>query len=233
MNNVELRADRGIMRPRTNVILFVALVALLIGLLIGRTHAAAPPVKVPVTTSVSKPGISVDMTTSVQRKLRSYGYSVAVDGVYGPQTTGAVRAWQHANGLSADGIAGTATQRSLGLTEASPATVAAPAVRVSPPVKTLASPPLIDGDVQAIIRDVWPDNLEGWALGIAHRESRFVPTVHNSCCWGIFQINWTAHHAWLCSGMGICDPQQLLDPRTNAEAALTLYQATGPGPWAL
>jgi hypothetical protein len=58
-----------------------------------------------------------------------------------------------------------------------------------------------------------------------------VVTAQNSCCYGIFQMHWTAHQSWL-SGLGITTPQQLFDPTVNARAAYTLYQrAGGWGPW--
>ena len=42
--------------------------------------------------------------------------------------------------------------------------------------------------VQQIIRDVWPDELEDRAIEIAGRESNFVATARNSCCYGLFQM---------------------------------------------
>ncbi|MEP6296280.1 MAG: hypothetical protein ABJ382_03065, partial [Ilumatobacter sp.] len=86
-------------------------------------------------------------------------------------------------------------------------------------------------EVKQIIRDVWPDELEERALEIAFRESRYVPTAKNYCCYGIFQIYWSVHRSWL-SGIGITSDQQLFDPATNARAAYALYQrAGGWGPW--
>ena len=73
--------------------------------------------------------IPADQTRAVQLVLVSYGYTIKVDGVYGPQTVRAVKAWQMANGLEVDGIAGPITQGSLGLS---------PAVRVNPPASQYA-----------------------------------------------------------------------------------------------
>jgi hypothetical protein len=87
--------------------------------------------------------------------------------------------------------------------------------------------------VKQIIRDVWPDELEERAIKIAHRESRFVPTAKNYCCYGLFQIYWTVHRSWL-DDIGITHDQQLYDPATNARAAYALYQrAGGWAPWNL
>lgn len=61
-------------------------------------------------------GSSGEDVKAVQQKLNSYGYSLAVDGQYGPVTTKVVRHWQNANGLTVDGITGPQTLASLGLT---------------------------------------------------------------------------------------------------------------------
>ena len=61
------------------------------------------------------------------------------------------------------------------------------------------APPNVYTKAQAaqIIRDVWPDDLEDEAIRIATRESNLIPTVHNSCCYGLFQIYYSAHRTWL------------------------------------
>lgn len=90
-------------------------------------------------------------------------------------------------------------------------------------------------EVTAIIREVWPDELEENALYVARRESNLKPAVvggRNGCCIGLFQIYWSVHRAWL-QNSGIGDPSELLDPRVNAEAALALYRRNGNSwrPW--
>lgn len=104
---------------------------------------------------------------------------------------------------------------------------------VAPTTTTATTVPASSGEVQQIIRNVWPDDLEDRAREIAHRESRYVPTAKNYCCYGIFQIYWDVHKSWL-DDIGITSAQQLYDPETNARAAYALYQrAGGWGPWAL
>jgi peptidoglycan hydrolase-like protein with peptidoglycan-binding domain len=49
----------------------------------------------------------------LQQLLRARGHTVAVDGIFGPQTESAVRAFQQSKGLAADGIVGPQTWRSL------------------------------------------------------------------------------------------------------------------------
>lgn len=106
------------------------------------------------------------------------------------------------------------------LDEAATATV--PAVRLDPPCDR--------DDVECVVRDVWPDNLEDRALRIAYRESRWQPHVRTWCCFGIMQIH-KMHLAWLCPQLGICTTEALYDPRTNAEAGYALYLRDGWNPW--
>ena len=83
----------------------------------------------------------------------------------------------------------------------------------------------------AVIREIFPERLHERALAIAQRESKLNAASWNWCCIGLFQINWWSHRPWL-EKMGITDPEQLLNARTNAEAALALYRrSNGWGPW--
>ncbi len=82
-----------------------------------------------------------------------------------------------------------------------------------------------------IIRDIWPDDLENEAIRIATRESNLIPTVKSYCCYGLFQIYFSAHSTWLAS-IGVTNAAQLYDPRVNATAALSLYNRSGWAPWA-
>jgi peptidoglycan hydrolase-like protein with peptidoglycan-binding domain len=66
-------------------------------------------------TSSSSAGSSAAQTqgggvTAVQQKL-----GVTADGVVGPQTRKALRAWQRANGLQADGVIGPQTLKAMGI----------------------------------------------------------------------------------------------------------------------
>jgi len=101
---------------------------------------------------------------------------------------------------------------------------------ITPPTERLNRKQVI-----AIIREVWPDDLEETALFVAKRESNYVHTVvggKNDCCIGLFQMYWSVHQSWLTKS-GITKPSQLLDARINAEAALALYQRSGNSwrPW--
>lgn len=66
--------------------------------------------------SVLRQGSRGDTVRTVQNKLRRWGYySGSVDGIYGPATERAVRAFQKKNGLTVDGIVGRATSQALGM----------------------------------------------------------------------------------------------------------------------
>lgn len=166
-----------------------------------------------------RPGDSGAQVEDIQQQLAAYGYTVTVDGRFGPQTTKAVRHWQQANGLVVDGIVGPVTRASLDL---SPATPAQPARRLNPPT---LSP-------EETIRAVWPDDVEDRAVAIAWRESRLTPSARNACCYGLFQIHFAAHRSWL-GQFGVTSPADLLNADTNARVALALYQSAGWGPWSL
>jgi LysM repeat protein len=134
---------------------------------------------------------------------------------------------------------GTSICLPAGAATPAPPTTAAPATpapatttpAASPGGPTQSSTNSTPDEIKQIIRDVWPDELEERAIEIAYRESRFVPTAKNFCCYGLFQMYWTVHQSWL-NDIGVTDDQQLFDPVTNARAAYELYQrAGGWGPW--
>jgi hypothetical protein len=113
---------------------------------------------------------------------------------------------------------------------AAPPTTAKPttttAAAVAPPANRYSR-----DDVIAIIRAVWPDELEEKAIAVATRESNLTPTVRNYCCFGLFQIYWNVHKSWL-KDMGITSAAGLYDPTANTTAAYALYQRSGGwGPW--
>ena len=65
-------------------------------------------------------GSSGEQVRVIQTKLKNWGYyDGAVDGVFGSQTTQAVKYFQRKNGLTADGIVGPATLKALGMSSTS------------------------------------------------------------------------------------------------------------------
>ena len=122
-----------------------------------------------------------------------------------------------------------------------PAPAAAPAKKkkAATPAPPAAAPPTTAvqvrtytaAEVEAIIRQVWPDDLEDKAIQIATRESRLKPTARNWCCSGLFQIYYSVHSKWL-KDIGVTSADQLLDPNVNTAAAYALYQRAGSWkPW--
>lgn len=94
------------------------------------TAAAAPSASVPASPVVAaapsaaslpvlRQGSRGALVKAVQRSLRRVNHHIAVDGVYGPATARAVRAFQARTGLPATGVVAAATYRELGITRAS------------------------------------------------------------------------------------------------------------------
>lgn len=126
-------------------------------------------------------------------------------------------------------------------TTAAPTTTPTTTVASAPPSTTAptttAAPattaPLATTDqVQQLIREIWPDELEERALQIAWRESGYRANAYNGwCCYGVFQIYYTAHASWL-DDFGVYKASDLFDARKNITAAYEIYQrAGGWGPW--
>lgn len=67
-----------------------------------------------------KQGSSGSLVKTVQKKLKNWGYYTGeVDGIYGSGTVKAVKYFQEKNGLTVDGICGTATFKALGISTSS------------------------------------------------------------------------------------------------------------------
>jgi hypothetical protein len=89
----------------------------------------------------------------------------------------------------------------------------------------------VPSDVEGIIRYVFPDDQEDYAITIARRESGLNPRADNNfCCYGLFQIYYRVHASWL-ADLGINSAQDLFDPYKNTLAAYTLWSRSGWSPW--
>ena len=70
--------------------------------------------------ALSKMGSTGSEVREIQTRLKKWGYyKGSVDGIFGTQTKNAVIYFQRKNGLAADGIAGPATLRAMGISSAS------------------------------------------------------------------------------------------------------------------
>lgn len=68
------------------------------------------------TFGLSKIGSTGEEVKQIQTKLKAWGYYTGVvDGIYGKNTSNAVKNFQKKNGLTADGIVGTQTLKALGI----------------------------------------------------------------------------------------------------------------------
>lgn len=91
----------------------IFLVLLCLGLL---SFSCAAPLGTHTTEALSKYGSTGSEVRQIQTKLKNWGYySGNVDGIYGTQTKEAVIWFQRRNGLAADGIAGPATLKAMGI----------------------------------------------------------------------------------------------------------------------
>ena len=73
--------------------------------------------------ALSKYGSRGNEVKEIQTKLKRWGYYTGqIDGIYGSQTLEAVKYFQRKNGLTADGIAGPATLKAMGITSSSSGT---------------------------------------------------------------------------------------------------------------
>ncbi len=64
------------------------------------------PAPAPIAWTTVKRGASGFRVTAIQHLLRQHGYSLTVDGAFGPTTQSRVISFQRAQGLTADGIVG-------------------------------------------------------------------------------------------------------------------------------
>lgn len=176
--------------------------------------------------------VSEEVTTVVQSCLQRFGYSIAVDGIYGPQTTKAVLHWQKVNGLVEDGIAGPQTLGAIrnagcGVFVAPVASGGKSNVTKSEGSSATSGKTFNGGGAGA---DQWHDLAiqVGWTEAqwptvrcIISRESNGRPEVSNSAgATGLMQILQRYHP-------GV----NLFDPATNLATGLKLYQLRGWQPW--
>lgn len=105
---------------------------------------------------ITKPAESTDGSVlRLQQRLVAHGFPVKTDGVRGPKTDAALKAFQKARGLVVDGIAGSATWKALENPTDAPKPVPAPAQPPAPQTPPAAKPalPIEPGTVHHIDKD--------------------------------------------------------------------------------
>lgn len=103
------------MNSKQKAIRFLQICLLLIVGVLLITFASARQESETVQT-LSRLGSTGSEVRQIQTRLKSWGYyNGTVDGVYGAGTRNAVVAFQRKNGLTADGVAGSATLRAIGI----------------------------------------------------------------------------------------------------------------------
>lgn len=227
--NDEIDDGGEVFNPVVALVVVVGLIlaAFLVAIsLENSTKAEAAPAKV----EHVERGETGDPVRGVQEKLRGYGYSVVVDGVFGPQTDRAVRHFQKVNGLVVDGIVGPITSRALGVSQA---------VRTNPPTAQPAPtpPPAAAASGSWTRCPQWESTAEYFGLptqfdAIMFRESRCRPDVTSStgCCKGLLQIHRIHLPKPECD---VYSESDLFDPTKNICVASVLYKRSGMSPWAL
>lgn len=171
----------------------------------------------------------------VQEQLKKFGYTITVDGIFGPQTNKAVRHWQKVNGLTVDGIVGPITNATFAKRGAQ--------IQVTQP----PSPPGgLSGcdEMEWFRRDVGlPDIFDsiGWRESNCQNDAR--PTLPAaSCCrgwWAIHKSNIRA--PGYKAGAAACGITTESDyygnsfeqKRASACFAKVLYDVSGLTPWAV
>ncbi|NET32170.1 MAG: peptidoglycan-binding protein [Cyanothece sp. SIO1E1] len=88
-----------------------------VGALVGRgvVGTAANATAGPRVLRLSEPRMRGEQVRQVQAALRQAGITVSVDGIFGPDTEEAVRAFQQQSGMAVDGVVGQKTREQLGL----------------------------------------------------------------------------------------------------------------------
>ena len=97
----------------------------------------AEPTATPTTEPALKKGATGSRVTALQEQLKQLGYYTGkVDGNYGDGTVKAVKAFQSRNGLTADGVAGTATLNKLNSSSAKSAVSESSKATARPAMRT-------------------------------------------------------------------------------------------------
>jgi len=79
------------------------------------------------------------------------------------------------------------------VTASAAATPSTAAPTTTQPPKYVPTKTFTRAELEKFVRDAWPDELEDNAFFVVNRESNWNPLSRNSCCIGLFQLNWNSH----------------------------------------
>lgn len=114
------------------------------------------------------PKVTPAQVEAFANRLLQAALGVKVDGVRGPETTGALRAFQESNGLTVDGIDGPATWQALVSLPPTPAPTHAPARRL-----LKVTTPLMRGDDVKALQEFALKHFPGYARDHLGRDHAF------------------------------------------------------------
>lgn len=180
----------------------------------------------------------------VQTQLKNYGYTIKVDGVFGPQTEKAVRHWQRANGLLDDGIVGPVTGASLAQRGDQLQLTQPPA----PPPAGLNGLPFAPEGLSNCDEMSWYRQQAGLpgqfdALGYRESNCRNEDSVRTFCCHGYWQnyisshlSSQSAYRPWIIEGCQVNGADDInsdnpLEKQKQACVTKVLYNISGMTPW--
>ncbi|HET8845149.1 MAG TPA: peptidoglycan-binding protein [Ktedonobacteraceae bacterium] len=103
---------KGLLSGLSGGLVLIIALGLFFGMQISSPHSAGAAASWPTV----QQGNTGEKVFSIQLMLQAHGYSLSVDGDFGPQTTSTVRSFQSAHGLGVDGIVGPQTWPALIIT---------------------------------------------------------------------------------------------------------------------
>src|SRR5690349_7265420 len=103
---------KGLLSGLSGGLVLIIALGLFFGMQISSPRSAGAAASWPTV----QQGNTGEKVFSIQLMLQAHGYSLSVDGDFGPQTTSTVRSFQSAHGLGVDGIVGPQTWPALIIT---------------------------------------------------------------------------------------------------------------------
>lgn len=174
--------------------------------------------------------------TELQYRLKANGWTIAVDGKFGPRTEYVVRKLQLMSGLYVDGIVGPRTQAAVGCGKAAPTPTPAAATSLPVPSGSYAHP---RADVERwhglALASGWAESDWRWLSCVINRESKGQPGAlandSDDLSYGLTQLNTKGSlWSWFVK-QGLTSRDQLHDPGTNLRVARTMFNEFGKRPW--